>query len=412
MSDLPSTITAGQPRWRIPPTARAPRARYVLASFALIGFGIGLNQNGAASVVQDQSADLGASVDMLGWTMVAYSLGVVVGAPLIMVGLGRMGRRPLLIATMALYVASTIATVVAPNVGTLLGVRFVAGLPHGALMGVASFVAMTVLGRARRGTAVAIIMLGLTSSMIAGVPLMQWLSNVASWRMAYAAVAVVTLVAFVGVWLFTPSVPGDPHASPKSELRALRGKQVWTAIFTVTVGFAGLGAVFSYIVPLLEETNGLAPEKVTWVLVGWGSAMTFGAYLGGRLTDRSHLRAGRLGLAVVGVTLLGIGIAGDIPLVTVGLLLLLAAFNQVFSQSSQVHLMDVMDGSPSLGSALAHAALNAATAVGTGLGAIVIAFGWGFQAPAWVAFALVGVAMVMLFVGPGYRRVPTATTSE
>lgn len=376
----------------------------MLASFALVGFGIGLTQNGAASVVQDQSTDLGTTVDVLGWTMVAYSLGVVVGAPLIMVGLGRMGRRPLLIATTVLYVVSTVATVVAPNVELLMVVRFVAGLPHGALMGVASFVAMTVLGRERRGTAVAIIMLGLTSSLIVGVPLMQWLSNVASWRTAYVMVAVIAAVGLIGVWLFTPSVPGDPHASPKSELRALRGRNVWTAIFTVTVGFAGLGAVFSYIVPLLEETNGFSPNHVTWILVGWGAAMTFGAYLGGRLTDRSHLAAGRLGLTVVAIALVGIGLVGDIPAVTVVLLLLLAAFNQVFSQSSQVHLMDVLDGSPSLGSALAHAALNAATAVGTGLGAIVISFGWGFQAPAWVAVGLVAIAMVVVFVGPGYRR--------
>lgn len=403
MSDFPSTIPAGQPRWRVPLTAQSPRARYVLASFALIGFGIGLTQNGAASVVQDQSADLNTTVDVLGWTMVAYSLGVVIGAPLIMVGLGRMGRRPLLIATAALYVLATFATVVAPNVQVLMGVRFVAGLPHGALMGVASFVAMTVLGRARRGTAVAIIMLGLTSSMIAGVPLMQWLSNVATWRVAYIVVAAVALAGLVGVWLFTPDVPGNPHASARFELRALRGRQVWTAIVAVTVGFAGLGAVFSYIVPLLEETNGYRPDQVTWILVGWGIAMTFGAYLGGRLTDRSHLRAGRLGLTVVAMALAGIGLVGDIPVVTVILLLFLAAFNQVFSQSSQVHLMDVLDGSPSLGSALAHAALNAATAVGTGLGAVVIAFGWGFQAPAWVALGLVLIAMIVVTVGPGYR---------
>lgn len=409
MTDFPSTIPAGQPRWRIPSTARSPRARYVLASFALIGFGIGLTQNGAASVVQDQSASLNTTVDVLGWTMVAYSVGVVIGAPLIMVGLGRMGRRPLLIATAVLFVLATFATVIAPNIQVLMGVRFVAGLPHGALMGVASFVAMTVLGRARRGTAVAIIMLGLTSSMIVGVPLMQWLSNVATWRVAYLVVGAVALAGLAGVWIFTPNVPGNPDSSPRSELRALRGRKVWTAIFAVTVGFAGLGAVFSYIVPLLEETNGYRPDQVTWILVGWGIAMTFGAYLGGRLTDRSHLRAGRLGLTMVAVALAGIGLVGDIPIVTVVMLLLLATFNQVFSQSSQVHLMDVLDGSPSLGSALAHAALNASTAVGTGLGAIVIAYGWGFQAPAWVAFGLVTVAMLVILTAPGYRRAKTVS---
>ncbi|MFN3866125.1 MAG: MFS transporter [Demequina sp.] len=403
MTGLPSTAEAGLPRWRVPPSARDPRAWHVLAAFAVIGFGIGLTQNGAASVVQDQMADLDTSVDVLGFTMVAYSLGVVVGAPLIMLGLGRVRRRPLLIAMAGVFLLTTVATVLAPTVEVLMAVRFVAGLPHGALLGVASFVAMSVMGRERRGKAVSIIMLGLTTSLVVGVPLMQWLSNVASWRMAYVVVAVIAAIGLLGVWLFTPDVPGDPAASPRSELRALRGRPLWTAIIAVTVGFAGLGAVFSYIVPLLEVTNGFASGQVTWILVAWGAAMTCGAYIGGRLTDRSHIGAGRLGLSIAALALLGLGLFGDIPVATVVLLVVLASSVQVFSQASQVHLMDVLDGSPSLGSALAHAALNAATAVGTGLGAVVIAWGLGYQAPAWVAVALAATALVIVVAGPGYR---------
>jgi DHA1 family inner membrane transport protein len=403
MTDLPSTIDAGQPRWRLPYSARNPRARHVLAAFAVAGFGIGLTQNGAAGVIQDQVVDLDTSVDVVGFTMVAYSLGVVVGAPALMVGLGRMGRRPLLLWMSAIFLVTTVATVVAPTVEALMAIRFLAGLPHGALLGAASFVAMTVLGKERRGRAVSIIMLGLTTSLIVGVPFMQWLSNVAGWRAAYVAVSIVAVVAFVGIWAFTPAVPGNPHASPRAELRALRGARLWTAIIAITVGFSGLGAVFSYIVPLLEVTNGYASSQVTWILVLWGCAMTAGAYLGGQLTDRSHLGAGRLGLGVAAGALLGIGLVGDIPLVTVGLLIVLGCSIQIFSQSSQVHLMDVMHGSPSLGSALAHAALNAATALGTGLGALVLAGGFGYQAPAWVALALAAVALVLITVGPGYR---------
>lgn len=406
VTDLPATLDAGQPRWRLPRSARDPRAWHVLAAFAVVGFGIGLTQNGAAGVVQDQVVDLDTTVDVLGLTMVAYSLGVVVGAPLLMVGLGRMGRRPLLLWTSGMFLATSVATVLAPTVEALFVIRFLAGIPHGALLGAASYVAMTVLGRERRGRAVAIIMLGLTTSLVVGVPFMQWLSNAASWRMAYVAVTAVAAVAFAGVWAFTPAVPGNPHASPRAEMRALRGWPLWTAIVAITVGFAGLGAVFSYIVPLLEVTNGFSASDVTWILVVWGAAMTVGAYLGGRLTDRSHIGAGRLGLGLASLALLGIAVLGSIPAVTVGLLVLLACSIQIFSQSSQVHLMDVMHGSPSLGSALAHAALNAATALGTGVGALVIAAGLGYQAPAWAALAFAAVAMVLITVGPGYRSAP------
>ncbi|WP_159449623.1 MFS transporter [Demequina sp. NBRC 110057] len=404
MTDLPALSAAGQPRWRLPRTATSPRARYVLAAFALIGFSIGISQNAAPAVMQDQLRDLGTTVDVLGLAQVSYCLGVVVGAPLILVGLGRVGRRPLLVVLSLAFALLSVATVAAPSIGALIGIRFIAGLPHGALLGVASFVAMTVLGRERRGTGVAIIMLGLTCSQIIGVPFSQWLSEAVSWRASYAVVAAVGLLAFAAVWAFTPDVPGNPHASPRQEMTAMRSVPLWTAIVTITVGFSGLGAVLAYIVPLLEIDNGLDPSAVTWVLVLWGVGTSVGAFVGGRLTDRDHLSAGRLGLWLTAAALLGIGAVGSSPVATIPLLFLLAIATQIYAQSGQVHLMDVLHGSPSLGSALSHAALNAASALGTGIGALIIAAGLGYQAPAWAALVLTGVALVLMAVGPGFRR--------
>lgn len=405
MTDLPSTIPAGQPRWRLPRTAMTPRARYVLAAFALVGFVIGLGQNSAAAVIQSQVADLDTTVDMLGFTMVAYSLGVVVGAPLILIGLGRVGRRPLIVALATVFSALSVATVFAPTVESLMVIRFLVGLPHGALLGVASFVAMAVLGKGRRGLGVAIIMLGLTFSQIVGVPLMQWVSNQWDWRVAYGIVAVVAIVATVGVWAFTPDVPGNAETSTRRELKAMKSVPLWTAIIAITVGFSGLGAVFSYIVPLLEETNGLSPNAVTWALMMWGLATSTGAYIGGKLTDHSHVGAGRLGLVLTAIALTGIGVGGNQPVVTLPMLFLLGVATQIYSQSAQVHLMDTLHGSPSLGSALSHAALNAASALGAGIGAVIIGAGMGYQAPAWAALVLTAVAFVIALAGPGYRRV-------
>ncbi|MFV0286653.1 MAG: MFS transporter [Demequina sp.] len=408
MTDLPALSAAGQPRWRLPRTARAPRARFVLAAFALIGFSIGISQNAAPAVMQDQLRDLGTSVDVLGLAQVSYCLGVVVGAPLILVGLGRMGRRPLLIALSLAFALLSAATFLAPTVEALIAIRFVAGLPHGALLGVASFVAMTVLGRERRGTGVAIIMLGLTCSQVIGVPFSQWLSEQVSWRASYAVVAGVGLVAFAAVWAFAPAVAGNPHASPRKELTAMRSVPLWAAIITITVGFSGLGAVLAYIVPLLEVDNGLEPSAVTWVLMLWGVGTSVGVFWGGRLTDRDHRAASRLGLGLTALALFGIGAFGSSPWATVPLLFLLAVATQIFAQSGQVHLMDVLHGSPSLGSALSHAALNAASALGTGIGALIIAVGLGYQAPAWAALVLTAVALVLVRVGPGYRRAEAA----
>ncbi len=403
MTALPPASEAAEPRWLLPRTAHAPHPAMVLAAFVVAALAIGLSQQGAAGVIQDQVRDLDTTVDMVGYTIVAYALGVVVGAPIIMVGLARWNRRRLLLWMSAIFVATSALTVVAPTVEILLAVRFLNGLPHGALLGTASYVGVLALGQERRGQAIATLMYGLTAATVLGVPGMQWLSEVAGWRITYVIVTVVGLAGLALMWSFVPSVPGAPGAGLRVELAALRGRLLWTAILTITVGFAGLGAVQSYMVPLLEETNGFATSTVTVVLALFGLGMTAGAFVGGRLTDWSVVGTSRISLAGVTVMLAVLGLVGDKGWPTVVALVLLGVCIQTFSQSAQAHLMDVVHTSPSLGAALAHSSLNAATVVGTGLGAVVIGAGLGYLAPVWIAMVLSAMAFVLAFTGPGYR---------
>ena len=62
--------------------------------------------------------------------------------------------------------------------------------------------------------------------------------------------------------------------------------------------------------------------------------------------------------------------------------------------------MDVAEDNQSIAAALNHSALNIGNALGAFLGGAVIAFGWGFVAPAWVGVLLalggLGIAVVSL----------------
>ena len=60
----------------------------------------------------------------------------------------------------------------------------------------------------------------------------------------------------------------------------------------------------------------------------------------------------------------------------------------------QTRLLDASPDAPSLASSLNHAALNVANALGAFLGGLVIAWGWGYVAP-----ALVGAVLAILGLG-------------
>src|SRR6202044_3066930 len=77
----------------------------------------------------------------------------------------------LLLALMALFGLAQVGSALAPNFPVLAATRFVAGLPHGAYLGVASLTAASLVPDERRGRAIAAVFLGLTIANVAGVPL-------------------------------------------------------------------------------------------------------------------------------------------------------------------------------------------------------------------------------------------------
>jgi DHA1 family inner membrane transport protein len=53
------------------------------------------------------------------------------------------------------------------------------------------------------------------------------------------------------------------------------------------VGFAGVGVVFTYVAPMLNEVSGFAPSTVSLLLVAYGVGSLLGNLVTGRLADRA-----------------------------------------------------------------------------------------------------------------------------
>jgi len=131
---------------------------------------------------------LRVSIPQAGHLISAYALGVVVGAPLVTAAAVRLPRKGLLI-TLALALAiGNFGSAVAPGFDSLLVIRFLAGLPHGAYFGVASVVAAKLVAPERRSSAMAVVFAGLTVANVIGVPLTTLIGQHTSWRLVFALV--------------------------------------------------------------------------------------------------------------------------------------------------------------------------------------------------------------------------------
>jgi DHA1 family inner membrane transport protein len=303
-------------------------------------------------------------------------------------------RRALLLVLMALFALGNFASALAPGYLSLNLLRFVAGLPHGTYFGVAALVAASLAPPDRRASAVGLVMSGLTSATLVGVPIAAWLGQHVGWRAAFVLVGAIATLACVLIRRGVPEVQPPRGASPWRELGALARPQVWLTLGIGAVGFGGMFAVFSYIKPTLIETAGLSPEAMPLVLALFGVGMVTGNLAGSRLADRS-LQGTIAGLLLWNVLVLGTFSFMAQSAVTAMVSVFLVGTIVAIAPALQIRLMDVAGEAQTLSAALNHSAFNIANALGAWLGGIAIAAGLGWTATGHVGTLLALGGMVV-----------------
>jgi DHA1 family inner membrane transport protein len=343
------------------------------------------------------AGDLSISVPVAGHIISAYALGVVIGAPLIAVIAARWPRHRLLLALMACFAAGNFASALAPSYASLMAVRFVAGLPHGAYFGVAALVAASLVPANERAQAIGRVMLGLTGATLAGVPLAAWIGQARGWRAAYVLVGAIGVLACALISRCVPRAGPIKGASSARELSALGRKQVWLTLGVASVGFGGLFCVYSYITPTLTQVAGLPDRYVPFVLAVFGVGMVLGNLVGSWLADRALLRTigGVLIWNAVVLSLFSFT-AAHAWLVTIAVLLV--GTGVAIVPALQIRLMDVAEDAQTLAASLNHSAFNIANALGAWLGGLAIAGGLGWASTGWVGALLAGAGLIIFAV--------------
>ena len=372
----------------LPPHAPLAARQVALVLFALAmgGFAIGTSEFVVMGLISEIARDLGVTEPQVGHVISAYALGVVVGAPLLAIWGAKRRRRSLLLGFMGFYAVGNLACALAPGYASLLLARFIAGLPHGAYFGVAALVAAHISPPEKRGSAVALVMLGLSVALLVGNPLATWLGQVFGWRHAFALVSLIALATVAMIAWRLPAGMGAPRTDALRELRDFNRRPVWLTLGIGAIGFAGMFSVFSYLTPTLLQVTGVGESFIPFALMTFGIGSILGTLAGGWLFDR-------FGFSAAGIVLMwSMAILLLFPLAARSAWLVLPVVLAVGTMGAlatvlQSHLMDVAGHAQTLAAASHHAAFNAANALGPWLGGLAITAGYGWTSTGYVGAA-------------------------
>ncbi|WP_037663988.1 MFS transporter, partial [Streptomyces aurantiacus] len=347
-------------------------------------FTLGLDAYVMAGLLPVVADDLDTTVSLAGQMVTVFTLAYAVSAPLVAGLLAGARPRVLIVASLAVFTLGNGATALAPGLAVLLLSRVVAGVGAGVYSALSTAAAASLAGPERRGRALALVMGGMSSGTVLGVPLGVLLADHTSWRSTMWLVTGLGAVALAGLALGLPQVPAEPPVPVRARLGALADRAVLPVVgvsFLAAVSSLGL---YTYLAPVLEAAGGVGEGDVAPYLWAWGIGGVLGSVLAGPLVDRW----GRVYALVAGVMAALVVAEVSLPLLGAAAfpaLVVWGAAGWALQVPQQHRLLALSAERGTVALALNNSALYLGSAVGSGAAGLALSAGLGAERLPWVA---------------------------
>src|SRR6187402_422289 len=188
-----------------------------LISLSLGGLTIGITEFVMMGILPDVASDLKVSIPIAGYLISAYALGVVIGAPLLVIMARNYPPKKTLLILAAMLAFFNSLSIIVPNYEFFFITRLLSGLPHGAFFGVGAVVASRLADKGKEAQAVSMMFAGLTVANLAGVPLGTYIGHHIDWRYAFVLIAIIGLVTLLCLQLWMPRLEAKSDGSLKEQ---------------------------------------------------------------------------------------------------------------------------------------------------------------------------------------------------
>lgn len=372
---------------------RLPMLTYVLAAGVFL---MGTTEFVVAGILPEIAEDLGITVANAGLTITVFAVGMIVGTPTMAVVTLKLPRRLTLSLALIVFAIGHVIVAVSDSLTVILIARFITALATGAFWAVAAVVAARAAGAVLASKALGIVLGGGMLANVVGVPLGSFAGQTIGWRGPFWALAAIALIAAVVIFMQVPRESGsDSVPSVRSEIASLKDARVWFVFAGAAIVCGSSLAVYSFIAPLLTENSGLGAGAVPLVLVGYGVGAFIGSNVGGALGATRPYTLLFTSATATFLVLVALFFFSRNPVVTISLVVLLGLFGMSTNPVLIGMAVRFADHAPTLASALATAAFNFGTAIGSAIAAVALETRLGASGP-----VLVGAIIAALYFLP------------
>ncbi|RQO45965.1 MFS transporter [Variovorax sp. KBW07] len=371
-----------------------PAPRGALWALLAGNFVIGTGVMVVPGTLNEISTSLAVSVASAGQLITAAAAVMCIGAPLLAAAVAGWDRRQLLALTLLWYAAGHALSALMPSFGALLPMRMLTVIAPAIFTPQAAACAGMLVPPEHRGRAVTFVFLGWSMASVLGLPIGALIGGHLGWRMAFLAIAAMSVVSAASIWLTLPQGIRPAALTAAAWSRVLRSPVLMGIVSVTAMQGAGQFVLFSYFGPILKQSFGADATTLSLMWALFGACGLVGNMLVSRFIDR--IGAGRMVLVttlLIALSLLLWPLASTLAWLAVVLVPWgLGCF--ATNSAQQARLVGLAPALAPGSVALNSSGIYTGQAVGAGLGGWLLAndaAAW----MSWVGFALLLVALTL-----------------
>lgn len=370
-----------------------------LIALAFGGLAIGMTEFTMMGILPDIAKDINIDIPTASNLIGLYALGVVVGAPTLVVATSKYPAKQVLLFLMLLFFVFNTLFTFAPNIWTLFITRFISGLPHGAFFGIGSVVAAKLAKPGKEAQAISTMFTGMTLANLIGVPLGTYIGYEYDWRITYGFISLLGLITFVAIYYWMPSIPTNKDNKIIQQISYFKRWDAWLMVAIIAIGTGGLFAWISYISKLVTNVSGLPESDVSIIMILIGGGMVVGNFIGGKLADTiSPSKATISCFSAMAICLLVLFFTAHITILAYPMAFITGMIAFTIGPPLQMMLINNAKGAETFAAAAGQASFNIGNTLGAYFGAIPIAMGLAYNYPSLIGVVMASVGAILAFV--------------
>lgn len=335
-------------------------------------FGILNTEMGFIGLIPQIAARFGVSTSTAGWLVSIFAIGIAISGPIMPLLLSKLERKKVMIIVLLIFIISNIISVFTTSFTVLLIARVIPAIFHPVYIALAFSVASDSVNSKDAPKAVARVFIGVSSGMVVGVPIVNFLATQFNLSIALSFFALVNIIVLILTLIFITKMPTKKSVTYSTQLSVLKRPLTWISILVSILFNAAIFGVYSYLTDYLNIVTEAPSHYVSIILFLYGISNILGNIIAGKLLTSIPQTAIFLlpfALIIIYVSMFGLG-SFLIPMAIISIFW--GTLAGISANITQYVITSSAPDAPDLSNGIFLSAVNSGTTIGTFIGGIFI----------------------------------------